>query len=196
MLTTTPPIPPSLANSFLNYAKIETIYEYKKSYDDYSCYQGFVNNLTFESNVLKLKLESELEHEIKKSNYLSLINKRNRLSFSNIIDNFSNFSPIHLGVELTNSQSVFYFAIIESFKIHFEFFYDETAEDEFVALNIFENDQHLCSQSLNINDAFDYIKSIILEKDSKEFSQFDIPNNEEHLPTGATTDLTAYNYFM
>ena len=104
---------------------------------------------------------------------LNKINKRNRLSFSNIIDNFSNFSPIHLGVELTNNQSVFYFAIIESFKIHFEFFYDETAEDEFVALNIFENDQHLCSQSLNINDAFDYIKSIILEKDSKEFSQFD-----------------------
>lgn len=143
---------------FVNCPKIETAISYK-DFDE-----KFLNNSTFHVNILKSNIESAFNDEIKK---VTLLKKSTaEKAFYDAIYNFILINPSHLGLEISSDNSIFIYAKLNNYKIHFELLSDDDDYENsynMVALNIFDKTTHVISKLVHISDAFRYILNLSSE---------------------------------
>lgn len=152
------------------YPSIELVMDYKSSYNIFESYLGFVNNSSIENNVMKNKIELDFNNELEskrmfyKNSQINKLKKCFEVTFQKLIF----LSPTFIGVELTRTNSIFFFVKYSNLNIHFEVLIDEKDNTEKVALNIFNEKSHLLSQLLDINEALSFIKNEYINNHSEE----------------------------
>ena len=173
-----------------NSPKIETAI----SYNDFD--ETFLNNSTFLINILKNNIENSFNDEINK---VTLFSKSTvEKAFYDVIYNFAVINPSHSGVEIASDNSLFIYAKLNDFKIHFELLSDDDIENSYnmVALNVFDKTSHVLSKLVDISDAFKHIRSLLSNNSNynslvnTEISQ----NLNAYLSKRNTTKSELFNY--